>query len=242
MKKRVKEMLMRRLKEDHRGGRDYRNNEDSERYDRDNRRNDYREDERRRRDYRERDYEDYDYEDRERYERDERRGVKGTGRYGIGGSRHYPRRRDYNEHEEDYYDERRDYDRDYDYAEDGELKIKKEDLHKWKKMLKNEDGTQGEHFTKEQIMPMAEKVGVEFKDYDEHEFVFVANMRYAQDCEALRNVVTPEREALIYAKLAKAWLEPKYGPKGSEKLAMEYYCVIEEDEEDEEDFRRSRRR
>lgn len=212
-------------------------------------RRDYGEDYRR---GRRRDYDsDYDYEDGERrrdrrdyederdYEGDGRRGVKGTGRYGMGGRRYYPRRRDYaDEREDDYEHDERDY---RDYAEESDLKIKKHDMQKWKKMLKNADGTKGEHFDKEQILPMAEKMGVDFKDYDEHEFVFVTNMMYSDYCEALRNVVTPEREALIYAKLAKAWLEDKDSPKGSEKLAIYYYCVIDKDEdENEEDFRRRR--
>ena len=158
--------------------------------------------------------EDYDY------ERDGRRGVKGTGRYGIGGSRYYGRRR-------------RDYDMgDYrDYADDeDEVKVSKNHLKKWEKELMNADGSHGKHFDEAKLMPIAEKLGIKFDEYDEEEFVLVANMLYSDYCEALKSIVTPEREHIVYSKLAKAWLEDEDAPQGSEKLALYYYCIVDDEE------------
>ena len=215
-----------------------------------------------------------DYEDMRRYDRagedyrrdyesDGRRGVKGTGPYGMGGRRYYPDRNDgrgYNDYaDEEYtnrekrmnepYDwvrddelyDRRGYDRrDMRDMEDmhGEIKLKKSDMEKWKSSLMNADGTRGEHFRKEQILQAAEKLGLSYKNYDEMDLCMVVNMLYSDYCETMKGVLSPERELVAYVKMAKAWLEDKDALQGSEKLAAYYYCII--DNEDEEDFRRRR--
>ena len=84
---------------------------------------------------------DYDYMDEE----DGRRGVKGTGRYGIGGSRYYGRRRDrgsmpFSVEGDIRYD---DYDYDYDmadYAGQQQIKLNKKDIQAWKRKMMNADG------------------------------------------------------------------------------------------------------
>lgn len=57
-----------------------------------------------------------------------------------------------------------------------------------------------------------------------------ANMLYSDLCEALRPLVPKEKEAMVYAKMAKAWLEDDDGPEGSEKLALYFYCIVDGDE------------
>jgi hypothetical protein len=209
-------------------------------------------------DYRGNDRSDYHNE----YEEDGRRGVKGTGPYGMGGRRYYPDRndgRDYRDYaDEEYTNKEKRMTKPYDWVRDDELydrrdredmamydmngmKLKKSDMEKWKHSLMNADGTRGEHFRKENIMQTAEKVGVQYKDYDEMDLCMVVNMLYSDYCEAMRGVIHPEKELMTYVKLAKAWLEDKDAPKGSEKLALYYYCIIEEDEDGENDFRRTRR-
>ena len=222
----------------------------SGRYD-DRRMNDYRRSERRdyrrdydednyRRDYRGEDYRmDGDYRgtieyrgDMEYGEEDGRRGVKGTGRYGIGGSRYYPDRssgRDYH-HEEMYDDE--DYRRyGYDRTSEGELHLSKKDMTEWKRNMVNADGSLGEHFDGQRIKEMAERLGIKYKGYDEKELCLVTNMLYSDYCEALKGVIPPEKELMTYVKLAKAWLEDEDAPEGSEKLALYYYDVICDDED-----------
>ena len=211
---------------------------------------------------------------KEMRERDGRRGVRGTGPYGIGGRRYYGRRD--RRSSGDYADEdmarggnrggrdrlpgpdpdprlwRRygeedgtdiNYNDSADYADYGEeIHLKKEDLKHWKKSLENADGTMGEHFTMEQIMGAAEKLGVKFEEYDEKEFCLVVNMLYSDYCEALKGIIPQDKELHAYVKMAKAWLEDEDALQGSERLAMYYYCIVEAAEEDDEDFRRRDRR
>ena len=181
------------------------------------------------------DYRDYADDYADDYEMDGKQGVKGTGRYGIGGSRYYGRRRrrDYAGRmpfemrgEAEWEDEdHRDYGR-----ERGEMKLRKKDMQEWEKKLANADGSHGKHFSEHQLMPIAEKLGIKFDEYDEKEFVLVANMLYSDYCEALKSIVTPEREHIVYSKLAKAWLEDEDAAQGSEKLALYYYCIVDDEE------------
>lgn len=156
-----------------------------------------------------------DYSD-DNYEMDGRRGVKGTGYYGIGGRGYdgndYPRMRD-GHHESE------------------ELHLTKSDIKEWKRNMENADGTLGEHFDGEKVKQMAEKLGVRYRGYDEKELCLVTNMLYSDFCEALRGVIPPEKELMVYVKLAKAWLEDEDAPEGSEKLALYYYCIVDCEEE-----------
>lgn len=210
---------------------------------------------RRRRDSR-RDYNDYDMRDyRENrrdyndYEHDYKQGVKGTGRYGIGGSRYYGRR-DYNDYEmdgDDYarrryrndysdyrdYDDYRDYRQDYrdyrDYGED-DMRLTKMDMQEWKSMLINPDGTKGEHFDKRQIEDVAEKMGIKYTNYDEADLCMAANALYSDYSEVLKMYIPQDKEAIVYTKLAHAFLDDKdASARGSEKLAVYYNCIVKDE-------------
>lgn len=154
-----------------------------------------------------------DIEYRGEVEYDERRGVRGTGRYGMGG---------------------RDYEGDHrgrDYGEDEEeARLSKSELKRWKRMLKNADGSSGEHFTMEQVTEAAQQIGIKFDGYNEAELCMTANMLYSDLGEALRSILPRDKEALIYTKMAKCWLEDEDGPEGSEKLALYFWCIVEDDE------------
>lgn len=186
--------------------------------------------------------------DRERDDyrmRDGRQGVRGTGRYGIGGSRYYGRH-DYSDRD---YDREREYDRDDDYRRDREyrdynydprdyatsggtdMRLTKDDMRSWKRMMRNADGTIGEHFDHEQISRVADQVGARYNGYDENELCMTANMIYSDYGEVLRAYIPKDKEATIYTKLAKAFLEDEDAPQGSEKLALYYYCIVKGDEE-----------
>ena len=163
-------------------------------------------------------------------EHDGRRGVYGTGRYGVGGRDHGEDYRGGDMMREDYRggDMRG---RDYgDYGEKEEMKLSKSDMKRWKKMLKNGDGTTGEHFTPEQLHEVSRQIGANFEEYDEADLCMAANMLYSDLCEALRPMIPKDKEAMIYAKMARYWLEDEDGPKGSEKLAMYFFCIVEDDE------------
>ena len=160
---------------------------------------------------------DYDYD----YEMDGRQGVRGTGRYGRGGSMY---RGDRARGRRDYYD-----DGNYDYA-DEPMRLTKREMQEWKRSMQNADGSLGEHFNGEQIKGMAEKLGVRYNGYDEKELCMTTNMLYSDYCEAMRSVIPPEKELMAYVKMAKAWLEDEDAPEGGEKLALYFRCIVDSDE------------
>ena len=181
---------------------------------------------------------------------DGRQGVRGTGRYGMGGSMYRGRRdravMDYNYTDNDMYDydmddysygdDYADYDyargggRRRDYAMDEPMHLTKREMQEWKRRMQNADGSLGEHFSGDQIKSMAEKLGVRYNGYDEKELCVTVNMLYSDYCEALRGVIPPEKELMIYTKLGKAWLEDEDAPEGSEKLALYFRCIACDEE------------
>ena len=173
----------------------------------------------RRGDYRSRsDYAGYDYdEDEARY--DGRRGVKGTGPYGIGGRRYYGR--DSARDEADYAD----------YAHEDGARLTRHDMMNWKEKMENADGSYGEHFTGGQIRQAVQAMGVEMKGYNEKEMCLTANMLYSDYGEVLRPFIPKEKEAYVYVNLAKAFLEdPDSSVKGGEKLACYYYAIVDDED------------
>jgi hypothetical protein len=165
------------------------------------------------RDYDERDYDERDYEDRRRdnrdYEdgrdyKDYRRGVRGSGNRD---------RRDYDER--DYHEK---------------LRLTKSDKHRWKKMMENVDGTQGEHYSMEDVEHVADKLNIKFHDYDEKEFCLALNMMYSDYCKVVRKHIPPDKELMFYGEMAKAFLEDPDGPEPSEKLALYFHCIVNADD------------
>lgn len=141
----------------------------------------------------------------------------------------YPRRhRDHDyEYEHDRYGRGH---REERHHEKGELRLTKSDIKHWKHMLKNGDGSTGEHFTMEHMREVIYHIGADFEEYDEMELCMTANMLYSDLCEALHPMIPKEKEAMVYATMAKDWLEDDDGPEGSEKLALYYYCIVDGDE------------
>lgn len=161
-----------------------------------------------------------------RYEDDGRRGVKYTGRYGIGGSMyHGDRYREYPDYGEDYGE--------YDGYDDGgaseEVSLTQRELKRWADKLRNADGTDGAHFTKDEVRKTAERVGARYDRYSEDDLWMAANMMYSDYSEVLRPILPSDTEAMTYVKLGKAFLEDKDAPHGSEKLAMYYFCIVDDE-------------
>lgn len=96
-----------------------------------------------------------------------------------------------------------------------------------KYLMEIQDGTRGPHFNMEQVMEAAKAVGIRFEDFDERELCMTVNMLYSDYCEVNKPYVSPERECHYYVELAKAFLEDDDGPEPSEKLALYYYCIAE---------------
>lgn len=197
-----------------------------------------------RRDYGHRGTGEWEAEIRGEYERDGRRGVRGTGPYGIGGRRYYGRDRARSEYDMPYddYDRRGGYDGHYDeddYGYDygygmrdyggGEMKLSKRELKRKERELINADGSPAPHFKEiERIMDAAKQVGAKFDTYDEADFCYVINMLYSDECLVNRRYIPQDKELIYYADRAKAWLDDEDAPEGSEKLYLYITEVIEQ--------------
>ncbi len=153
---------------------------------------------------------------------DGRRGVKGTGPYGIGGRLHYPRR------------DRASYDvnGEYDGYGDEETRLSKRDMSEWKRNLENADGTIGAHFDAQQIEQAMQTLNIQPRGFDEKALCMTANMLYSDYCDVLKQFIPKEKEVLVYTKLAKAFLiDEDASTQGDEKLAIYYYAIICDDDE-----------
>ena len=164
-----------------------------------------------------------------------------------------PPMRDYNDYDMrgdmrrmDYgsYDMRgRDYGDDYaghDYADYGDYgmrdygemeygKMSHKDIEKWKKHMKNQDGTMGEHFKKDQVMQAARQIGVNPEEYGEHIFPLVMNMMYSDYCAVAKKFGLDRPD--FYAELAKAFLNDKdFEGDPEEKVYLYYKCIAEQED------------
>lgn len=181
---------------------------------------DYEDSRRMRRDYKDyedgrrgRDSRDYrDYEDRRDYE--DGRTHRGRGNVDFEGTM------DFNDYNYDNRDSR-------DYSKSP--KLSKTDIHHWKQMMRNEDGTRGPHYDMRQTMDAAEKIGVDFEndDFDEKEFCMAVNMMYSDYCKVVKKYTSPDKELMFFAELAKAFLDDEDGPGASTKLALYFNCIVD---------------
>lgn len=178
-----------------------------------------------------------DYED---YMEDGRQGVKGTGRYGIGGSRYYgdrnsgygddyaSNRNDYAYNEDygygvGYVDFGEDYN-DYNYGRDGHYKLTSKDIKKWERHMENADGTTGKHFDIDQIRQVAQQLGIRFDEFSPELLCAIVNMMYSDYCKVLGG------DLMIYVKMAKAFLEDDdFDGTPEEKAYLYYKCIVEKE-------------
>ena len=140
-------------------------------------------------------------------------------------------RKDYADDEIDEYEDHRRGSRDRRTRGDrGEsMRLSKFDIMRWCRMLKNADGTTGKHFSIEDVEQAARQLSIHFDEFSEAELCMTMNMLYSDLCEVNRPYVSPDREAHYYAKLAQAWLEDDDGPGPSEKLALYFYCISDDE-------------
>lgn len=162
---------------------------------------------------------DYARRDRRDYEDDYARGRRDyEDDYARGRGRDYDRRmRDYDD-EEDY---RRDY---------GKPKMfSRKDMETWKSMMRNEDGTRGEHFRKEQVKHACQQAGIDCEEFGEDVFCLAMNMMYSDYCKVAKKYGVDRPE--YYADLAKAFLRDKdFDGKPEEKLYLYYKAIVEQDD------------
>lgn len=108
-------------------------------------------------------------------------------------------------------------------------RLSKTDMRQWKHMMENEDGTHGPHYDMQQVMHAADKIGIDFDkdEFDEKEFCMAINMMYSDYCKVAKKYISPDRELMFFAELAKAFLCDEDGPGASEKLALYYNCIVD---------------
>lgn len=125
-----------------------------------------------------------------------------------------------------------DYGMDYGMRDYGEMeygKMSHKDIEKWKKHLKNQDGTTGEHFKHDQVMQAARQIGVNPEEYGEHIFPLVMNMMYSDYCAVARKFGLDRPD--FYAEMAKAFLNDKdFGGEPEEKVFLYYKCIAEQED------------
>lgn len=174
----------------------------------------------------------WDYLDRKTggdFRRDSRSGDNAMGRRDREDYR--SSRRDYEDNRMRDYEDGRDYRRTgsrYDY-EDGHkerIELSKSDMHNWKRAMKNADGSKGAHYEMQQIIQVADKLGIKFRDYDEKEFCIAVNMFYSDYCEVIGKHIPHDKMLLFCAEMAQAFLEDEDAPEGSVKLALYYHCIV----------------
>ena len=153
------------------------------------------------------------------------------------------RSRDYSDYNRDYADyemldmrgrDYADYGMDYGMRDYGEMeygKMSHKDIENWKRHMKNQDGTMGEHFKKEQVMQAARQIGVNPEEYgNEHIFGLVMNMMYSDYCAVAKKFGLDRPD--FYAELAKAFLNDKdFEGEPEEKVFLYYQCIASPEQE-----------
>ena len=166
---------------------------------------------------------------------DGRQGVKGTGKYGMGGSKYYGR--DMAENEYDYRDYGYgygvgmfDYDtEDYnymsrDYGSEMMGRLTSKDLKKWERHLENADGTTGKKYDVDQIRQVAQQMGVHFDEYSPELLTAITNMMYSDYCKIHGN------DLMSYVKMARAFLDDDdFDGTPEEKAYLYYKCIVEKE-------------
>lgn len=127
----------------------------------------------------------------------------------------------YHDYESDYRRDRRDYGKPEMFSH--------KDMESWKSMMKNEDGTRGEHFRPEQVKHACQQAGIDCEEFGEDIFCLAMNMMYSDYCKVAKKYGVDRPE--YYADLAKAFLRDKdFDGKPEEKLYLYYKAIVERDD------------
>ena len=105
------------------------------------------------------------------------------------------------------------------YSSDVSMPMTQEMAEEWAKNMKNEDGTKGPHWTKEQVKQIMTQKGIQ---YDLWEFYAVMNAMYSDYCAVLKKHGV--NKADVYADLACAFLND--ADAMPEKAALYYECIV----------------
>lgn len=112
-----------------------------------------------------------------------------------------------------------------DYGEEEPKKLSAKDIKKWEKEIENADGTKGAKFDVQRIRQLAQQQDVQFEEYSPETMTMVANMLYSDYCKVLGG------DAMLYIRLAKAFLEDDdFDGEPEEKVMLYYKCIVEKDD------------
>lgn len=118
-------------------------------------------------------------------------------------------------------DDFRDSRRDYADGHNVPFELNKHDVKAWEKRLGEK------HFDMQQIMRAAEKMDIDFEEYDEKEFCLTVNMLCDMFCEVTKKYISPDKEIHYCVEMAKEFLEgADGGAYGAEKLALYYHTIV----------------
>lgn len=107
-----------------------------------------------------------------------------------------------------------------DYAED-DYKLSKKEIREWNKKLQKEGGK----YTEEQIMPLAQQMGIRFDEFSPELLTAVTNMMMT-DYGRVINADLP-----MYVKLAKAFLcDEDFDGEPEEKAYLYYKSIVEQED------------
>jgi hypothetical protein len=116
-----------------------------------------------------------------------------------------------------------------DFAEDlhRAMKLTKTEGNKWLHEMQNTYGTTGPHYSMQEVMQAAEKLGIKFNEFSEREFYIATNMWYSDFGHVTKRVVgdNPEKESLVNADYTRAFFDDPDGADAGEKLAVVYHCM-----------------
>lgn len=120
-------------------------------------------------------------------------------------------------------------DRGMDYGDDEEMELSKHDIKEWEEDMKNEDGTRGFHFTKEQVEDVAKRIGIDPKEFGDHSLWVATNMKYSDEYNVAKKFGVDRPE--FYVESAKSFLKDKdFDGDGAEKLYIYYKTIVEKDD------------
>lgn len=107
------------------------------------------------------------------------------------------------------------------------MRLTKSQGNQWLHEMENTDGTKGPHYTMQEVMHAAEKLGIRFNDFNERQYFIAVNMWYSDYGHVTKRIVgdNKERELLANAEYAKAFLDDPDGVEAGEKLAVTYHCL-----------------
>lgn len=138
--------------------------------------------------------------------------------------------RDY-EWDRDYGDVRRvgsfEYDTYYDGRDYGnaDYRLTTKEMREWERELENSDGSRGPKFTKEQIMQVAQNIGVKFDEFSPELLTTMTNVMYSD-----YGTVCGTQDIAHYMKMAKAFLcDDDFDGTPEEKAYLYYTAIVEQD-------------